>query len=88
MGKMPGEPGDKPPTKGVKESMKKGSGFRSSQQWNGHHAFKKPITQQPKCEGKGFIYDFSDSRQANIFAKMTKEITKCVGPTYMYGSDA
>jgi hypothetical protein len=37
---------------------------------------------------KNFIYDCSDSRQADIFTKTTKEIAEYVGRTYRYGSDA
>ena len=41
--------------------------------------FKKPIMKQPKFEGKceelkGFIYDCSDARQADMFTKTMKEI--------------
>jgi hypothetical protein len=75
---------------GGEEPTKKGSGFRA---WNGHRAFKKPIVQQAskfegKCiELKGFIYDSLDSRQADIFAKTTREIAEYVGRTYKYGSN-
>lgn len=48
---------------------------------------------QPKFEGKcddlkGHIYDCSDSRQADQFAKTTKEVAEYVGRTYKYGGDA
>jgi hypothetical protein len=50
MGEKPEESGGKPAARAVgEESNKKGSGFRS---WNGCCAFKKPIVQQPKFEGK------------------------------------
>jgi hypothetical protein len=39
-------------------------------------------------ELKGFIYDWcSDSNQADIFTKTTKEVAKNVGQTYKYGSN-
>ena len=42
-----------------------------------------------RCEDlKGHIYDCSDVRQSDIFAKTTKEIAGYVGRTYKYGSDA
>ena len=51
------------------------------------------VPRQPKFEGrceelKGHIYDCSDARQSDIFAKTTKEIAVYVGRTYKYGSDA
>ncbi len=51
------------------------------------------IPRQPKFEGrcddlKGHIYDCSDSRQADQFAKTTKEIAEYVGRVYAYGGDA
>jgi hypothetical protein len=54
--------------------------------------FNKLIVQQPKFKGKctelkGFIYDCSDSKKANIFTKTTKEVAEYVGQTYKYGSD-
>jgi hypothetical protein len=72
---------------GRKKHAKKG--YKPSQ-WNGRCAFKKPIIQQPKCEGKcaelkSFIYDCSDSRQSDIFTKTTKEIAEYVDSTYKYG---
>jgi hypothetical protein len=47
---------------------------------------------QSKFEGKtdglkGFIYDWSDSRQAEVFAETTREIAEYVGRTYIYGHD-
>jgi hypothetical protein len=78
MGKKPGESGEKPPARGGREEPdKRGAGFKGSQAWNGRHAFKKPVVQQTKFEGKsaelkGCIYDFSDSRQADIFTKTTQ----------------
>ena len=56
-------------------------------------SFKKPAFRQPKFEGKcdelkGFIYDCSDSRQADMYVKTTKEIAEYVGCTYKFGSDA
>ena len=41
-----------------------------------------------KCDGlKDYIYDCSDMRQSDIYAKTTKEIAGYVGRTYKYGSD-
>jgi hypothetical protein len=90
MGKKPGEARDKTSTR--EDPAKKGYGSRSSQHWNRHRAFKKPVILQPKFEGKctdlkGHIYDCSDSKQAGKFTKTTKEITEYVGCTYKYGSD-
>jgi hypothetical protein len=94
MSENTGESGDKPPARRVRDgTSKKGSGFRPHQHWNPCHGYKKPIMiEQPKFEGKctdlkSFIYDCSDSRQADIFTKTTKEIAKYVGRTYRYGSD-
>jgi hypothetical protein len=90
MDKKPEESGSKPAARaGGEESNKKGSGFRS---WNGGHAFKKPIVQQPKFKGKctelkGFIYDCSNSKQADICTKTTEEVTEYAGQTYKYGSN-
>jgi hypothetical protein len=91
MVEKPGESGKKPALKGTRdESTRKGSGFKSPQQWNGRHAFKKPITHQPKFEGKctklkGFIYDCPDLRQqADIFTKTTKEIAKYAATAWAY----
>ena len=88
-----GESGNKPPALVAREEpTKRGAGFKTSQPWNGCHAFKKPVIQQAKFEGKcaklkGYIYDCSNSRQADIFTKMTKEIAEYVGRTYKYGND-
>jgi hypothetical protein len=43
-----------------------------NQQGNRHRAFKEPVTRQPrfqeKCDDlKGYIYDCSDSRQADVY---------------------
>jgi hypothetical protein len=90
MGERAGGSGDKPSEKG---SAGDSSGNnRSSQQGNRRHAFKKPVVRQPKFEGKcdelkGFIFDCSDSRQADVFAKTTREIAEYVGRSYRYGSD-
>ena len=41
-----------------------------------------------KCkELRGNVYDCSDMKQADLFAKMTKEIAGFVGRTYKYGGD-
>ena len=56
--------------------------------------YQKPLApRQPKFEGKcdglkGHIYDCSDSRQSELFAKTMKEIAEYVGRTFTkYGSD-
>jgi hypothetical protein len=36
---------------------------------------------------KGFVYDCSDSKQADIFAKTPKEIAGYVGQTFRYGDN-
>jgi uncharacterized membrane protein YcgQ (UPF0703/DUF1980 family) len=77
------KPGDKLSDKG----SRKITGNRPSHQENWQHAFKKAIVQQPKFEGKckelkGFIFDCSDSKQADIFVKTTKEIAGYVGRTF------
>lgn len=51
------------------------------------------VPRQPKFEGKcselkGHIYDCSDSRQAEVYSKTTKEIAEYVGRNYKYGGDA
>lgn len=83
--------GERPGGSRVDKPSEKGSGDtagnnRSSQEGNRHQAFKKPIIRQPKkfegeCdELKGFIYDCSDSREAEVlFAKTTGEIAEYVG---------
>ena len=87
MGEKPEESGNKPAARAPGEEPKK-----SSRAWGGRRASKRPIIQQTKFEGKcielkGSIYDASDTRQADIFAKTTKEIAEYVGHTYKYGSD-
>ena len=37
---------------------------------------------------KGFIYDCTNARQADRYAKTTREITEYVGRTYKFGMDA
>jgi hypothetical protein len=68
------------------------SGGRVPSQGNGRRAFKKPIIRQPKFEGnceelKGHVFDCSNSRQADMFSKITKAIAGHVGKTYRYGND-
>jgi hypothetical protein len=64
-----------------------------NQRGNCRRAFQKPMTRQPRFQGKcddlkGYIYDCSDSRQADVYTKTTKEIGEYVGRTYRHGSDA
>ena len=47
---------------------------------------------QPKFEGicgelRGHIYDCSDAKQADLFAKTSKEIAEYIGRTFKYGGD-
>jgi hypothetical protein len=82
------KPGDKLPDKGSGES----TGNRPPHQGNRQHAFKKAIVRQPKFEGKckelkGFVFNCSDSRQADVFRKTTKEIAGYRGRTFRYGDD-
>jgi hypothetical protein len=65
---------------------------QGNQHGNRRRAFKKPVTRQPRFQGKcdelkGHIYDCSDSRQSDVYTKTTKEIGEYVGRTYRYGSD-
>jgi hypothetical protein len=83
-----GSPSEGAPTTKEKEgSNKKGN-------WQQRLGSKSTtVPRQPKFEGKsddlkGHIYDCSDSRQADQFAKTTKEIAEYVGRTYKYGGDA
>jgi hypothetical protein len=41
-----------------------------------------------KCDNlRGCIYDCSDAKQSDIFAKTTKEVAGYVGRTFKYGND-
>jgi hypothetical protein len=67
--------------------------LQGNQQGNRRRAFRKPVTRQPRFQGKcdelkGHMYDCSDSRQADVYSKTTQEIGEYVGRTYRYGSDA
>ena len=47
---------------------------------------------EPKFEGRcsdlaGHIYDCANTRQADVYAKTTREIAEYVGRTYTYGTD-
>jgi hypothetical protein len=47
---------------------------------------------EPRFEGRcsdlaGFIYDCSNTRQADVYAKTTREVAEYVGRTYNYGTD-
>ena len=94
MGEKPGESGNKPPDRGGRdEGEKTGTGYKGSRPWPTRRgAFRKPVVQQAKFEGKcaelkGCIYDCTDSKQADVFTKTTKEIANYVGTTYKYGND-
>ena len=86
MAEKPGESGGKTPGRGAREEGER-TGYKGSQPWAGRPAFKKPVVQQLKFEGKcaelkGCIYDCTDSKQADVFTKTTKEIANYVGTTY------
>jgi hypothetical protein len=54
--------------------------------------YNTQVQQQPKFEGKcvdlkGHIYDNSNARQADLYAKTTKEIAEYVGKEYSYSGD-
>ena len=66
-----------------KGKRKSGAGVQRRQQ---------PMIRQQRFEGKcedlkGHIYDCSDSRQADLYTKTTKEIAEYVGKNYKYGND-
>jgi hypothetical protein len=53
-----------------------------------HNRNRTQVQQQPKFEGKctdlkGHIYDYSNARQADLYAKTTKEIAEYVGKEYI-----
>jgi hypothetical protein len=62
---------------------------------NQNRPFRKyntQVQQQPKFEGKcadlkGHIYDYSNARQADLYAKTTKDIAEYVGKEYRYSGD-
>ena len=86
-GSSPREDNSPTPREGKEVSNKKGN-------WQQRQGGKQvAVPRQTKFEGKsddlkGYIYDCSDSRQADQFAKTTKEIAEFVGRTYKYGGDA
>ena len=56
------------------------------------HKGRANAPRAPKFEGrcedlKGHIYDCSDSKQADMCTKTTREIAEYIGRTYKYGSD-
>jgi hypothetical protein len=58
-------------------------------QRNGNHY---QVNRQTKFTGRceelnGNIYDCTDSRQANLYSKTTKDIAEYIGRTYRYGMD-
>ena len=88
------------PTESSSGRSDKQTPFESTKRIRGKHVFKKTVPgvpnmvpRQTKFEGrcedlKGHIYDCSDVRQLDIFARTTKEVAGHVGRTYKYGSDA
>ena len=47
-----------------------------------------PTKFEGKCEGlKGSIYDCSDTKQADIYVKSTKDLSNYVGQTLKFGGD-
>jgi hypothetical protein len=83
-----GDAGDSKPGGKKKDQLKAEDGHqRSFHNKIKYHAFKKPTPRQPKFEGKcddlkGHIYDCSNPRQVDLFAKTTKELAEHVGRTY------
>ena len=87
------------PTESSSGRSDKQTPFEMTKRSRGKHGFKKTVPgvpnmvpRQTKFEGrcedlKGHIYDCSDVRQSDIFAKTTKEVAGYVGRTYKYGSD-
>ena len=83
---------DKTSGRSGKPTTTKSAGDETGSNRKGRRNFKKPAFRQPKFEGKcdklkGFIYNCSDSWQADIYMKTTKEIAEYVGRTYKFGSD-
>jgi hypothetical protein len=62
---------------------------------NPNRRFRKyntQVQQQPKFEGKcadlkGHIYDYSNARQADLYAETTMKIAEYVGKEYSYSGD-
>jgi Reverse transcriptase (RNA-dependent DNA polymerase)/Zinc knuckle len=60
----------------------------SGQQRRGGKFFPKPAKFEGRCEVlKGYIFDCTDSRDADTFSNTTKEIAIHVGSKYDYGAD-
>jgi len=81
--------GESKPDTGKLEPMR---GNRNQRQRGQRREFKKPVVKQAKFEGRceelrGFIYDCSDARQADIFTKTTKEVAEYAGRTCKYSAD-
>ena len=82
--------GDEVGDTSLQNDKKEQTGGRRNPQQGGYQ--KQLVPRQPKFEGKcddlkGYIYYCSDARQADLFAKTTKEIAEYVGRTYKYGGD-
>lgn len=53
-----------------------------------NYSVRTSIKFEGKCvDLKGHIYDCSDAKQSDIFAKTTKEVAGYVGRTFKYGGD-
>eukprot|EP00978_Attheya_sp_CCMP212_P020625 scaffold59227_cov43-Attheya_sp.AAC.1 len=84
---------------GVKKPVLEFSEKSKSRSSRSRHGTKKPASngtvtapRQPKFEGSeeklnGHIYDCSDMRQSDMYAKTTREIVGYVGREYRYGND-
>ncbi|MHA7927606.1 MAG: reverse transcriptase domain-containing protein, partial [Marinobacter sp.] len=72
---------------------KGGSASQGANKSTGNKTKQGRYFQRPsKFEGKeptlkGFIYDVTDSRKADMYTRTTKEIAEYVGRTYHYGND-
>ena len=78
------------------DSMSSSSrGGSNANDWPNQH-FRRgnlPNTSQTRFEGrcndlKGLIYDCADVRQADQYARTTKEIGEYIGRTFKFGMDA
>lgn len=87
--------GDKKPVLESSEKTKRTSRRRGTRKPNGGSTTSSgamTVPRQPKFEGSeeklnGHIYDCSDMRQSDMYAKTTKEIVGYVGREYRYGAD-
>jgi hypothetical protein len=96
MGESTGSTGNNsaPKPDSTESASKRQQGNHNRGGRGGRGGYKAPtVPRQPKFEGKcddlkGQIYDCSDSRQADVYVKTTKEMAEHVGRTFKYGMDA